>query len=99
MQAKFNKIDAEQSRKAAREAMKVDKQVPARKDNAGSSAINDANATKPVTGKRDAPGSARVSVPRPEPQVPRVPASEPIETAGKVPLPASPKAPGNPEKN
>ena len=78
--------------------MEVEKQVPARKDNAGSSAIIDANATKPVTAKRDAPGSARVSVPRPEPQIPRVPASEPIETAREVPLPASPMAPGNPEK-
>ena len=50
--AKFKKVDAEQSQKADREAMGVDKQVPARKDNAGSSAITDANATKTVTGKR-----------------------------------------------
>ena len=60
--------------------------------------MNDASATKQGTGKRGAPGSATVSAPKPKPQIPRVPASEPIETARKVPLHASPKAPGNPGK-
>ena len=35
VQAKFDKIDTEKSRKAAREAMDVDKQVPAKKNGAG----------------------------------------------------------------
>ena len=86
VQAKFDKIDAEQSRKAAREAMEVNKQVPARKDNAGSSTMNDANTTKPVTGKRVAPGSARVSVPRPEPQVPRFPLASQSRRPGRFPF-------------
>ena len=96
--AKFDKVDAEQSRKAAREAMEIEKQVPAKKNSAGNSAENDVNASKPVTGKRDAPGSATVSVPKRKPHIPRVPASQPIEEARRVPLPGSPKAPGNQEK-
>ena len=36
--ARFDKIDSEQSRKAAREAMEIEKQVPARNNNAGNSA-------------------------------------------------------------
>ena len=95
---RFDKIDAEQSRKAAREAIKIDKQVPARNDNPGNSASGGNNATKSVTSKRSAPGPALVSVPRPEPTIPRFPASKPIEEARRVPLPGSPKAPGNPEK-
>ena len=96
--AKFDRIDAEQSRKAAREAMEIEKQVPARTDNAGNSASGGDNATKSVTGRRSAPGPALVSVPRPEPTIPRVPASKPIEEARRGPLPRSPKAPGNPKK-
>ena len=80
--AKFDKVDAEQSRKAAREAMEIEKQVPGKKNSAGNSAENDVTASKPITGKRDAPGSA----------------SQPIEEARRVPLPGSPKALGNPEK-
>ena len=76
--------------------MEIEKQVPAKKNSAGNSAENDVNASKPVTGKRDAPGSATVSAPKPH--IPRVPASQPIEEARTVPLPGSPKAPGNPEK-
>ena len=97
VQAKFDKIDAEQSRKAAREAMEIEKQVPAKKNSAGNSAEYDVNASKSVTGKRDAPGSATVSAPKPKPHIPRVPASLPIEESRRVPLPGSPKAPGNPE--
>ena len=96
--ARFDKIDAEQSRKAAREAMEIERQIPAKNDNAGSSASGSDNATKSVPGKRSTPGPALVSVPRPEPTIPRVPASKPIEEARRVPLPVSPKAPENPEK-
>ena len=96
--AKFDKVDAEQSRKAAREAMEIEKQVPAKKNGTGSSAVNDVNASKPVTGKMDAPDSAMDMVPKPKPHIPRVPASQPIEEARRVPLPGSPKAPGNLEK-
>ena len=96
VQAKFDKIDAEQSRKAVREAMEIEKQVPLKKNSASNSADN---TTKPVTGKRSAPGPTLVSVPRPEPKALRVPASVPIEETRRVPLPGSPKAPGSPEKN
>ena len=51
VQAKFDKIDAEQPRKAAREAMEIEKQVPTRNDNAGSSASGGDNAAKSVTCK------------------------------------------------
>ena len=95
--AKSDEVDA-QSRKAAREAMEIEKQVPAKNGNARNSASGGDNATKSVTGKRSAPAPALVSVPRPKPTIPRVPASKPIEEARRVPLPGSPKAPGNPEK-
>ena len=96
VQAKFDKIDAEQSRRAARDAMETDTQVPAKKNSAGNSADN---TTKSVTGKRSAPAPTLVSVPRPEPLALRVPASMPIDDARRVPLPESPKVPGNPENS
>ena len=92
---KFDKIDAEQSRKAAREAMEIEK----KKDNADSFAMKDANATKSDTGRRSAPGPTLISVSRPEPQVPRVPTSQRIGTARKDPLPGPATAPGNPDDN
>ena len=57
VQAKFDKINATQSRKAAREAMEIEKQESATKNGAGSSAYT---TTKSVTGKRSAPGPALV---------------------------------------
>ena len=96
VQAKFDKIDAEHSRRAACEAMATDTQVPAKKNSVGNSANN---TTKSVTGKQSAPGPTLVSVPQPKPQTLRVPASMPIDEARRVPLPECPKVPGNPENS
>ena len=75
--------------------MEIEKQVPAKQNSAGNSAVNDVNASEPVIGKRDAPDPVLVSVPRPELQVPRVPDRErPVRFL----FLHSPKATGNQDR-